>query len=368
MTASGTTKVSGATLRSAAGLRSTWITALGSLSLSRPGGPAVYGKALTVTGKAAGHQGRGAQPEDRRSLAAAPRPEREGEAARALELPHLRRQGRRPGAEGSRGAARPPRSGRPEPVRNRQAARGRHDGRAPAALGRRLVDGSRGDLRRGGPLRRGRAPSPACTAPGPRRHRASPRGSPRSSRFRDPASHSSASRRRCSLPPRTRRATPSARPRSPTCRACSARSARVRRASRRCRRSSSSGRRRRVCRSCPARPTWSGSACAASAWVPNDPLKQWHLSATRAFDFWDAAPSPPLAAVRVAVIDSGIDATHPEFAGQDRRRGELRRRLRPRRQRGPRHVRRRADRARASTTRSGSRAWRRPPSCSSPRS
>ena len=53
-----------------------------------------------------------------------------------------------------------------------------------------------------------------------------------------------------------------------------------------------------------------------AAWVPNDPLKQWHLTATRAFDFWDAAPSPPLAAVRVAVIDSGIDATHPEFAGK----------------------------------------------------
>jgi len=57
VTASGATKVSGATLRFAAGLRSTWITALGSLSLSRPGGPAVYGKALTVTGKARGVKG-----------------------------------------------------------------------------------------------------------------------------------------------------------------------------------------------------------------------------------------------------------------------------------------------------------------------
>jgi hypothetical protein len=57
VTAAGTTKVSGATLRFAAGLRSTWITALGSLSLSRPGGPAVYGKALTVTGKAQGIKG-----------------------------------------------------------------------------------------------------------------------------------------------------------------------------------------------------------------------------------------------------------------------------------------------------------------------
>jgi hypothetical protein len=53
-----------------------------------------------------------------------------------------------------------------------------------------------------------------------------------------------------------------------------------------------------------------------AAWAPNDPLKQWHLTATRAFDFWDVAPTPPLAAVRVAVIDSGIDATHPEFAGK----------------------------------------------------
>ena len=53
------------------------------------------------------------------------------------------------------------------------------------------------------------------------------------------------------------------------------------------------------------------------AWAPNDPLKQWHLAANRAFDFWEtAAVLPPLARVRVAVIDSGIDATHPEFAGK----------------------------------------------------
>ena len=57
VTATGTTKVSGATLRAAAGLRSTWITTLGWLSLARPGGPAVYGKALTVTGKAQGVKG-----------------------------------------------------------------------------------------------------------------------------------------------------------------------------------------------------------------------------------------------------------------------------------------------------------------------
>jgi stage II sporulation protein D len=57
VTAAGTTKISGATLRAAAGLRSTWITAWGSLSLSRPGGPAVYGRPLTVTGKAVGIKG-----------------------------------------------------------------------------------------------------------------------------------------------------------------------------------------------------------------------------------------------------------------------------------------------------------------------
>ncbi|MHB1244231.1 MAG: S8 family serine peptidase, partial [Gaiellaceae bacterium] len=48
--------------------------------------------------------------------------------------------------------------------------------------------------------------------------------------------------------------------------------------------------------------------------VPNDPLapRQWHLEATRAYDFWDAIPLLP--PVRVAVIDSGIDGSHPELA------------------------------------------------------
>jgi subtilisin family serine protease len=49
------------------------------------------------------------------------------------------------------------------------------------------------------------------------------------------------------------------------------------------------------------------------AYVPNDPLvpRQWHLAATRAFDYWETAPK--LAPVRVAVIDSGVDAGHPEL-------------------------------------------------------
>ena len=51
----------------------------------------------------------------------------------------------------------------------------------------------------------------------------------------------------------------------------------------------------------------------AAAYEPNDPLaaKQWHLEANRAFGFWAGVPLLP--PVRVAVIDSGIDAGHPEL-------------------------------------------------------
>src|SRR5918999_533868 len=49
---------------------------------------------------------------------------------------------------------------------------------------------------------------------------------------------------------------------------------------------------------------------------PNDPLyaAQWYLPYVRAFDFW--AEQPPLPPVLVAVVDSGIDASHPEFQGK----------------------------------------------------
>jgi hypothetical protein len=52
------------------------------------------------------------------------------------------------------------------------------------------------------------------------------------------------------------------------------------------------------------------------AFSPTDPLagKQWYLAQTRAFDAW--AELPPLPPVRVAIIDSGIDGGHPEFAGR----------------------------------------------------
>ena len=49
---------------------------------------------------------------------------------------------------------------------------------------------------------------------------------------------------------------------------------------------------------------------------PNDPLavRQWYLNRIHAFDAWLTFPS--LLGVRVAVIDSGIDAEHPELEHQ----------------------------------------------------
>jgi serine protease len=57
-------------------------------------------------------------------------------------------------------------------------------------------------------------------------------------------------------------------------------------------------------------------AAAASATAPTDPLAaaQWYLDANRTFDAW--TDPPPLAVVRVAVIDSGIDRGSPEFLGR----------------------------------------------------
>jgi serine protease len=55
---------------------------------------------------------------------------------------------------------------------------------------------------------------------------------------------------------------------------------------------------------------------AAAAFVTNDPLapEQWYLVQDRAFDSW--LQPPVLAPVKVAVVDSGIDGGHPEFAGR----------------------------------------------------
>jgi subtilisin family serine protease len=59
------------------------------------------------------------------------------------------------------------------------------------------------------------------------------------------------------------------------------------------------------------------AAAPAAAFTPADPLapKQWYLTEDHAFDAWDTPPTT-LAPVRVAVVDSGIDATLPDFAGR----------------------------------------------------
>jgi hypothetical protein len=54
----------------------------------------------------------------------------------------------------------------------------------------------------------------------------------------------------------------------------------------------------------------------AVAFGNTEPLAadQWYLTQDRAWSFWPAQPT--LATVKVAVIDSGIDYGHPEFAGR----------------------------------------------------
>ena len=57
-------------------------------------------------------------------------------------------------------------------------------------------------------------------------------------------------------------------------------------------------------------------AAPAAAFIPADPLasKQWYLTDDHAFDAW---PTPPiLAPVKVAIVDSGVDNTIPDLAGQ----------------------------------------------------
>ena len=94
--------------------------------------------------------------------------------------------------------------------------------------------------------------------------------------------------------------------------------------------------------------------------------KQWYCGDSGSYDAWATLPS--FAPVRVAVIDSGVDATHPELAGRildaesfvggSAHDGHA----------GARHVRRRADRRGRRQRDRASPASRRPPSCSSPRS
>ena len=73
---------------------------------------------------------------------------------------------------------------------------------------------------------------------------------------------------------------------------------------------------------------WLGARNRRVAFMPSDPLasRQWYLATDRAFDFWPEAPILP--PVKVAVVDSGIDVTHPDFAGRIADTRSLRRRVR----------------------------------------
>ncbi len=61
---------------------------------------------------------------------------------------------------------------------------------------------------------------------------------------------------------------------------------------------------------------WLGSRRRTLAFTPTDPLaaKQWYLQQDHAFDTW--ADVPVLSPVSVAIIDSGIDTTHPDLASR----------------------------------------------------
>ena len=55
----------------------------------------------------------------------------------------------------------------------------------------------------------------------------------------------------------------------------------------------------------------------ATAFTPSDPLaaKQWYLQDDHAFDAWPVPPTT-LTPVKVAVVDSGLDCSLPDFQGR----------------------------------------------------
>jgi subtilisin family serine protease len=59
------------------------------------------------------------------------------------------------------------------------------------------------------------------------------------------------------------------------------------------------------------------AAAPAAAFAPLDSLasKQWYLQDDHAFDFW-AEPPTTLAPVKVAIVDSGVDCSLPDFVGR----------------------------------------------------
>ena len=60
------------------------------------------------------------------------------------------------------------------------------------------------------------------------------------------------------------------------------------------------------------------AAAPAAAFTPTDPLapKQWYLTEDHAFDAWADAADDARAGASVAIVDSGIDGSLPDFAGR----------------------------------------------------
>jgi subtilisin family serine protease len=59
-------------------------------------------------------------------------------------------------------------------------------------------------------------------------------------------------------------------------------------------------------------------AAPAAAFTPENTLapRQWYLQDDHAFDAWPTAPPTDLQPVKVAIVDSGVDCTLPDFAGR----------------------------------------------------
>ncbi len=73
---------------------------------------------------------------------------------------------------------------------------------------------------------------------------------------------------------------------------------------------------RKVAAAIAAAAVLAAPATAQAGFSPNDPLaqRQWYIAYDRVFNAFDALPL--LKPVRVAVIDSGVDAGHPELKGR----------------------------------------------------
>ena len=218
------------------------------------------------------------------------------------ELPHRRRQAGRPGAEGPGRALRPAGSRRAEPCPAPSSRRSRaRRSSCSSSTGRRLVDGR---SRRPPTSRAGSpqtCPAPACTARGRRPRRGSPRAFRDSSRCHDPArarlprGGAAALHRRDAARYAVGAASVADLPRLQRA------LGRARRAWRRCRRSSSSA------TTAPRLSALPGATYVERLGVRRlapglrtTPLKQWHLTVNRAFDFWESARAAAAAARRSA--------------------------------------------------------------------